>query len=162
MKKAQLFSQPFMIIFTLIVIALILFFGYKVILGLTNTGEKVCKVKFTQDFQNEVDDLYTQPIGSNTRINIPTCASMKAVCVLTVNPSAQVPYKDIQQVLNALSQTPTSNNVFFSSTEQKTSFEPLSIKKLQPSKTVCDDTLDGKFTLLLENKGRYVDATETH
>ena len=159
MKKGQLLSQPFVIIFALVVMALILFFGYRAITGLLSTGEKVCDVKFSQDLQNEVNDLNTQPIGSSTKVSLVTCGGIKAICLVNLQNRLErdVPYKDIKNLINALEETNGKENVFFSSTTTKR-LEPLTIQKLQVSKAVCDETLDGRFNMLLENKGRGIDA----
>lgn len=159
MKKAQLLSQPFVIIFTLLVAAFIIFFGYRAISGLLSTGEQVCHIKFQQDVQNEVNDLSTQPIGSSTRINTPTCGGIKGVCLVNLQSEerGEIPYKDVRDLVDVLEETNGKENLFFSSTQNQR-LDPLSIDKLSVTKIVCDDTLDGAFTLILENKGRFVDA----
>ena len=47
MQRGQLLSQPFTIIFALVVITLTLFFGYRAISGLLSAGEDVCLVKMS-------------------------------------------------------------------------------------------------------------------
>ena len=114
-KRGQLFSQPFTIIFSLFVMSLIIFFGYRAITGVANTGEKVCNVKLQQDFQNEVNDLYTQPLGSSAKLSVSTCASMKGICVLDLNKitdTHSILYKDIQETVQILLESTSKKKPF--------------------------------------------------
>ncbi|HZX12633.1 MAG TPA: hypothetical protein VFE88_04225 [Candidatus Nanoarchaeia archaeon] len=162
MKQGQLFSQPFTIIFTLVVAALIIFFGYKAITGLLDFGEKVCIKTFQKDLQSAVRDIAEQPPGSTTKTNIPTCSNMKAVCIATpntLNNLNTLEYSDVRETLEALSATSFRDNVFIASTKTNIHFDPFEIKKLRPTELLCDDTLDGRLNLLLASKGTHAEAT---
>src|SRR3989344_967998 len=160
MQRGQLLSQPFTIIFALVVITLTLFFGYRAISGLLNAGEDVCLVKFQKDLQNKIQDISTQPPGSNTKIAISTCTGMKGVCFINFAKPLQpekIPYTDVRQTAQALADVGAKDNIFIASSTNKI-FEHTSIAKLQVATTFCDSTLDGKLDALIENKGKFVDA----
>ena len=64
MKKAFLMAQPFYYIFAIILIALILFFGYNVINNLINLNEQGKFVTFKSDLTKTVNDIYYKNPGS--------------------------------------------------------------------------------------------------
>tara|TARA_Y100000034_G_scaffold134844_1_gene204505 strand:- start:940 stop:1377 length:438 start_codon:yes stop_codon:yes gene_type:complete len=57
-------SQIFIYIFVAIVIALIIFFGFKQVVNIKNLQEKSNYVVFKSEFENAVDDLYYKNPGS--------------------------------------------------------------------------------------------------
>ena len=57
-------SQVFIYIFVVIVMAMIIFFGFKQIVNLDNLQEKSNYVTFKTDFENAVDDIYYKNPGS--------------------------------------------------------------------------------------------------
>ena len=67
MKKAELMSQPLYYIFIIIVIALILYFGFNLIGKLKDTQEKAVWIQFKTDFGSAVENVYSKNPG--TRIS---------------------------------------------------------------------------------------------
>ena len=63
MKKG-IASQVFIYIFMAIVIALILFFGFKQIVGLQDLTQKTYYVAFKEDLNSAVSDIYYKNAGS--------------------------------------------------------------------------------------------------
>lgn len=63
MKKG-IASQVFIYIFVMIVIALILLFGFKQVSNLKNLGEKSIYISFKSDFTKAVDNVYYLNKGS--------------------------------------------------------------------------------------------------
>ena len=57
MKKGVI-SQVFIYIFVVIVMALIMFFGFKQVVNLKNLGDKSVYITFKSDFTNAVNDVY--------------------------------------------------------------------------------------------------------
>jgi hypothetical protein len=55
MKKGQLLSQPFFYIFAIVVIGLILIFGFRYVNKLLETGCEVEILKFSSDVQKQVN-----------------------------------------------------------------------------------------------------------
>ena len=64
MKKGQVIGQPFVYIFAIIVIALILFFGFRMISNLINFEEDVDYADFLNNFDNEINIVYAESFGS--------------------------------------------------------------------------------------------------
>ena len=64
MKKRGIALQPFIYIFTIIVIAFIFLFGYKVIIGVKETGEQATYLTFKNDFTKAVNNVYYYNVGS--------------------------------------------------------------------------------------------------
>ena len=79
-KRGQLFGQPFVFIFALIVGALILIFGARYIIQLKDTGEQVQVVKFIERLREDVNQYYFLDVGSSKiiRINLPN--KVKGIC----------------------------------------------------------------------------------
>ncbi len=80
MKKAQLMSQPFYYIFIIIVIALVLVFGYRMINNLLNLQEQSKFVQFREDFKKEVNDVYTKNPGTRISQELLIPKDLKEVC----------------------------------------------------------------------------------
>ena len=57
-------SQVFIYIFVVIVMALIMFFGFKQVVNLKNLGDKSVYITFKNDFSNSVNDVYYMNEGS--------------------------------------------------------------------------------------------------
>lgn len=70
MKKAQLMSQPFYYIFIIIVIALILIFGFNMINNLIKTQEKAKFIEFKTDFKSSVESVYVKNPGTKISFSL--------------------------------------------------------------------------------------------
>lgn len=80
MKKAQLMSQPFYYIFIIIVIALIFLFGFNVITKLQYTQEKSKSILFKTDFQQAVNNVYSQNPGTKLFFSLQLPKDSKEIC----------------------------------------------------------------------------------
>ena len=85
MKKAQLMSQPFYYIFIVIVIALVLIFGFNLINKLQNTQEKAKFIQFKTDFNQDINNVYLQNPGSRSSFSLLLPEDVKQVCFKTNN-----------------------------------------------------------------------------
>ena len=64
MKKAQMMSQPLYYVFILIVIALIFFFGFKMIKGVLDTQEQAKCVEFKIGLESYFNNIYALNPGT--------------------------------------------------------------------------------------------------
>ena len=64
MNKAQLMSQPFYYIFVIIVVALVLLFGFNMIKNLLETQEKSTFIQFKFDLESAINNVYNANPGT--------------------------------------------------------------------------------------------------
>lgn len=151
MKKGQLMAQPLIYIFYLVVAALIIFFGIKVIGNIGNTGDKVEYVAFVGDIKEKIDSAYTYNLGSVVSLDdITVPSNIVEVCFVSTLDLTKVKDVKLKQLINISSLA--ENNAFFAGVDIKNgpsqNFEHLTIDG-----TVCDVTRDRKINLVLENIG---------
>ena len=130
MKKGQLFSQPFMYIFAIVVIALIFLFGFQMIGKLKSTTCSVENIKFITDLNNEIDRIYSQGFsGSSTlcslvprsRVSDSSCEiiipqGLDGVCILDPTKSldyTNIPFEEFANDIKFLSVCPCNNFISF-------------------------------------------------
>ena len=80
MKKAQLTAQPFYYIFIMIVIAMILVFGFRIINNLRETQEQTKFVQFKTDLQASVNSVYLKNPGTKISYSSLLPKDVKQVC----------------------------------------------------------------------------------
>ena len=80
MKKAELMSQPLYYVFVMIVIAMVLYFGFTVITKLGETKEKANFIQFKTDFQSSVSNIYSLNPGSKNSYSLLLPKDAKQVC----------------------------------------------------------------------------------
>ena len=80
MKKAQLMSQPFYYIFIIIVIALILYFGFNLIGKLRETQERATWAEFKIDFEKDLENVLLKNPGTKITSTILVPKDATKVC----------------------------------------------------------------------------------
>ena len=79
-KRGQLFDQPFILIFGIVVGALILVWGGKMIYDLKTTGDKVEVELFINNLRKEIDKQYYYDVGSQKEIVLKLPAEVEQIC----------------------------------------------------------------------------------
>lgn len=79
-KEAQLFAHPFIFILTLVVVALILVWGFRVILDLKKQAELSELAVFVNDLKNDVKAYYYFDVGSSKQLNLNLPYKIKELC----------------------------------------------------------------------------------
>lgn len=172
MKRGQLLSQPFFYIFAIIVIGLILVFGFKYVGKVLNTGCQVEVLDFTGDVQAKVNDLVALSYGSsfecsvvkgsgqsNSRCEFVLPDNVRGICFVdptkTFNPN-DIPFNDTRNLVVSLGRS-ANKNLFFSTTKGAScKTEPASIKKLTTDGAICLDARSRNASLIMENAGNEV------
>ncbi len=164
-KKSQLLAQPFTYIFMLVVIAMIVGFGFYLIWKTDAFAKKVDIIKFQNDFSKKIQEINLLSPGSGElyESNIP--AVIKAICFidLTTGSNLKIDFADIKQDVDLdLMASKKENNVYFQmdATAQE-KITPLKISKLKPSQNpLCFTITNGNLKVGLENKGKYVEVSK--
>lgn len=169
MKKGQL-AEPFKYIFALIVIALIIWFGFFVIQKLISFGGEVGEVKFRTEIKDSIRSVYNLAPGSVDEVKFRVPSNVQYACFVNVDPfkineimGKLKGYDEIQDVVGVLLETGgSSKNVFLQvkkgSKDLKESF--YEINNLRAKEDVqCFNVLQGVMNLRLENKGKFVEVS---
>ncbi len=168
-KKGQLIGQPFVYIFLLIVAAVVLFLGIKVLANVLQLGESVGYNEFVNDLKKAENEVYSDSFGSTLsleNINVPSFIS--EICFLdryrtqSINLSL-VRDLELRDFINVSYYSSQNENVFFASDDlkaiklervtpiDKVYSEPISENAFE--NPLCDDSRDGKINILFENQG---------
>lgn len=154
MKKGQLMAQPLIYIFYLVVAALIVFFGIKVIGNLNNSGENVQYITFVNDIKQKIDSTYNDNVGSSVSLDDVTVPKfVTEVCFVSTRDLDVVTDVKLKQLINVSDLS--ESNVFFAGVEI-TNGPAKQLEHLTIDGTVCDITRDRKINLVLENIGQSV------
>jgi len=90
-------SQPFIMIFALVVGGLILIFGTKIIFDLTKHTEQVQLSKFVNDLKEKIEQYYYLDEGSKETITLTLPKKIKAICIK--NSSIDTDLQDLPPIL---------------------------------------------------------------
>ena len=176
MKKGQLLSQPFIYIFAIIVIGLILIFGFRYVGKLLKVGCQVETLGFSQDIQAKVNELVSLSYGSSFE-----CALVRAsgqsghdcefvipdnvagICFVDTTKSydeKQIPFKDAKEIIIGLGRT--NKNLFFSTKSSGScKAEPIRIQKLTTNGVVCIGALNRTASFIMENTANVVEIRKS-
>lgn len=163
-KKAQLLSQPFTYIFAIVVMAMIVSFGFYMIIRTTNVAESVDVAKFQKDFERKVNEISFLSPGSGDDVNMALPIGVRGVCFIDMKTvdASEIPFDDVKQSVEVYKEAEkTDMNVFFANiVGKKDEIKPLTILKLKPSKNpLCTSGTTGRLKVSLENKGKYVEVS---
>lgn len=172
MKKGQLLSQPFFYIFALIVIALLLIFGFTYIRKLMNTGCGVESISFISDIQTKVNEIYSLSYGSsyecaltrvagktNNKCEIVMPDNVDGICFVDTTKSydpANIIFDEPKKLIVGLGVNANNNLYFQNSRNAACKSEPALIKKLTTDGVVCLDFKKTNPSFILENIGNNV------
>jgi len=164
-KKGELLSQPFIYIFMIIVIGLVVILGFTNLKNLIGFGCTVESEKLMHDFKNNVKQMYGFSSGSKQKYSFTTPSGINGICFVdsTMSPDlAKITYKDIQDYVAIKSSAGDLNeNIFFSGSDEECLPEPNKIDKLKvQGNTLCFNVAKGKFDYVLENKGTFVEISK--
>ena len=161
--KGQLLSQPFMYIFYIVVAALILFFGVKMIINLTNFSGEADVVNFVNDIQKDVNRVYSDNFGSLislSELNVPS--SIKEICVINngLNPDYNLITNEEFKEKLELGIGADSDNLYLFGEFKDESIKSYKVDNLDVyiNNPVCDLNQNNKISIVLENKGNKIVA----
>lgn len=161
MKKGQLLGQPFVYIFYVVVAALILIFGIKIISDFNQTSEEAEVVTFVNDFKGKVSEVFydnKDSVVSLETLRVPK--DIKEVCVLDRERNPDFSYvvdPDFKTKLE-MGVGASTDNLFLFGEFKKGSVKSYKIDKLftDDANPTCSVVFGGKINMRLANKGHNV------
>lgn len=158
-KKGQLMGQPFVYIFIIIVVALVLFFGIKLLIGLLDFGESAEFNKFTNLIETKIDKVHSDSYGSTISLdNILVPSSITEVCIIDRSledfDSSLVKDEDLKEFVSLSWSGNRDENMFFASEDVE--FVEMDYLVLEGVNPLCDKTHDRKLDIKLTNQGNII------
>lgn len=160
MKTSQLYGQIFIYALTLILISVILVYGYTSIKNFKQKTEDITALKFQKDLKNAIESI-TNDYGSVSRKEFQLSGDIRQVCfVETIQPfDKSNPIGNLQ--LNSLvinSVKDSDKNVFLLENTLRSSF---SAGKISVDRDIlCIKPSNNRITLRLEGKGDHAVLSE--
>ncbi len=172
MKKGQLLSQPFFYIFAIVVIGLLLIFGFKYAGKILNTSCQVETLDFVSDVQAKVNELYSLSYGSSFECSIVRASgqtenkcelvlpdNVKGICFVDTKKSYdknKIIFADLKELIPLLGSN-ANRNLFFSTMQGAScKSDHALIKKLTTEGVVCLDTKNKNPSFIMENSGNFI------
>ncbi len=170
MKKGQIMSHVFIYIFAVIVIGLILLFGFKYINKIIKTGCEVETLDLVNDMKSEAREIRSLSYGSSYSCSFVFGSGGKrcefvipdnVVGVCFVDPAkgqfSSIPFSDVKQFAEGLG-AGANRNVFFSVPKgANCKADPALIPNLKIDSPICIDVKKPN-SFILENKGDLVEV----
>ena len=147
-------GQPVIIIFIVIVIAILLIFGVRVILRTRDTTQKMAIEAFYNDLDEKVSEVYHLDYGSSFSLgDISVPSSIVEICFIDLNRELTGLSGEKEIYLTA-AQENGKNVVFISN---KGDYDSRKIDHFMINQNpLCESLLDRKLDLVLESAGTYV------
>lgn len=159
MTKAQLYSQIFIYILTIVVVALILVYGYRTIIGVKDKANQVMALKFEKELKSSVKSI-TGDFGSVVKKEIPVDEKTSQVCFVESyeNFVRTSPIGDgqINRLIIESIRSSSDNNVFLMGDGLRSAFNAGSILIPNiPSQidVLCIKAINGQIVFRLEGAG---------
>ena len=158
MNKRGISSQIFIWIFAMVVLGVIIYFGFDMIGKTWCFGKKVDTVKFHQDLKMKVEEIYLLSKGSNAKAEFSVPNGIREVCFCdncNFNNNRKDDYvAKNSDIKNTIETIPDAGNIFFSSDDDCVDASPIRIKEIMfELNPLWFDTSRGKLNIVLENIG---------
>ncbi len=160
-RNAQLYGQIFIYALTLVLVSVILVYGYISIRNFTQKTEDIVAIKFQRDFKSAIDSI-TSDYGSVSRKEFQLSGEITRVCFVESfetfnrnNPMSNMPPLD-NIVKNSIRDS--DKNVFLLENSLKSSFSAGSISVADD--VLCINPAGSRIVLRLEGKGDHVALSE--
>ena len=155
-KNSQLYSQIFIYILTLILIAFILIYGYNAIQNFRGRADQVACLKLKNDMVNSIE-LISSEFGSIKRKDFQLCGNYKKVCFVETYENPNIP-NDVDPIIKDSVLSNAGKNVFLVEDIAKESFYVGKIS-VDPD-VLCINAVNNRISLKLEGKGNHVSLSE--
>lgn len=161
MKRGQLLSQPFIYIFAMVVIAVVIYFGFSMVSEVSCLGENVEGAKFVKDLNKHVLEINSFSTGTKNKYTLTPPADVRGLCFISKDYSlSNIPFQDIRVVVELEKEAGSlEHNMFFSlmpGSKKECLPENQLISRLVVEKFVCFDFSREPFEFILEKKGKVV------
>lgn len=151
MSKAQLHAQVLVYILSIIVLGIILAFGYKMIRDMQENNEEAIFIRFRQNVIASISDM-EYDYGSRRKETFKTPSGIQEVCFVDLDEKPDTPYDviddSIHQVKKNVFLCPPCTHSFYAG------------NITSDSGYVCLSVTSGRITVWLEGLGRQVKVSE--
>lgn len=150
--KAQIYGQILIYVLTIMVVSLILVYGYSAVQNFKKRAEDVSCLKMKNDVQNAVEGM-SGDFGSVKRKDIQLCAGYSEACFVESFENPNLP-GSIDPIIKDSVLSGTGRNVFLVDNMARDSFSAGRIS-VEPD-VLCIRAVNSKISLRLEGKGNHV------
>ena len=164
MKNSQLYGQMFTYILTIVLVAVILLYGYKTVQEFRSRAEQAYCLKLRNDLSGSIESLMGD-FGSVKRKDIELCAGYTQACFVETfdfknvpkgNPISNVP---LDPIIKDSIRSEIDKNTFLAGKSGRESFYSGNISINSGSHTLdvlCINAVNNKISLRLEGIGDHV------
>ena len=152
MKHAQLYSQIFIYVLTIVLVSFILVYGYSAIKNFRDKAEQVSCIKFKNDLQDAIESTVSD-FGTVKRKDLKLCGRYTQACFVESFESPDIP-NTVDPIIEDSVRSNSGKNVFLVEDIAKESFYAGKIS-VDPD-VLCISAVDSKISLRLEGKGNHV------
>lgn len=156
MKIAQLYSQIFIYILTIVLVSFILVYGYTAVKNFKERADQVSCLKFKNDMQNAIASV-SSDFGTVKRKDLSICGKYTKACFVESFTEPDIPYETDPIIMDSV-RSGSGKNVFLIENIAKESFYAGNIS-VEPD-VLCVKAAGGKISLRLEGKGNHVILSE--
>jgi len=151
MKRGELFSQPFVMIFALIVMALIIVFGIRSFSQVKDAADDVELVKFVSKLQEEVNRYYNFDVGSSKQLALFAPVKAEKICFHDASRPINI---QLDSFTKTTLESQRTANVFFLPLDNydKTAFTVKYLRNTAQENPLCLGQQNGRFIFLIETK----------
>lgn len=159
-KNSQLYSQIFIYILTMILIAFILIYGYNSIRDFRNRAEQVACLKFKKDLTSAIE-LISYEFGSVKTKEFQLCGNYKKICFVETYGHPSIP-NNVDPIIKDSILSNAGKNVFLIEEITKESFYAgkISVNPKDSSGVLCINSKENKIILRIEGMGDHALLSE--
>lgn len=155
-KNSQLYSQIFIYILTIVLVAFILIYGYNSIQNFRKRADQVACLKLRNDLTSSIS-IISSEFGSVKKKDLEMCGNYGKICFVESVSSPSIP-NNIDPIIKDSILSGTNKNVFLVEDIAKESFY---IGKISVNPDVlCIQATNNKISVRLEGKGNSVLLSE--
>jgi hypothetical protein len=154
--KAQIQGQIFIYILSVVVVTLVLMYGYRAIRGFNQQAQMIDILEFKTTLQNEIDGIRSD-WGSVKTLQIKVPNDYKEVCFVDLNKGGIInaSYPLIADSVNS----GVKQNLFLVRNLGEESFYLGNITLAGPANMVCKSSVQGKTQVILAGRGDHVEIS---
>ena len=156
MKRAQIYSQIFIYVLTIILISFILVYGYNAVRNFRDRADQVACLKLKSELSNSVESI-SGDFGSIRKKDLQMCRGYTQICLVETFEKPKLPGR-IDPVIKDSVLSNTGRNAFLADKIAKESFYAGKIS-VEPD-VLCIKSVNNKVSLRLEGKGNHAIISE--
>ena len=152
MDKSQLYSQIFIYVLSIILIAFILVYGYNAVQSFKDKACEIACIKMQNDLKNSIEGILSD-FGTVKRHDIEMCCNYNKICFVESVDSPNLP-NNVDPIIKDSVLSGAEKNVFLVDKIAERSFFAGKIS-VDPD-VLCLKSATSRISLRLESRGNYV------